>query len=69
MQTVIGEQPSEGQLSFFALILKIYMLNTGGYIMILFVEEKPSVAREIADVLGADKKEDGYITGNKYIVS
>lgn len=37
--------------------------------MKLVIAEKPSVAREIATVLSADKKEHGYLTGNDYIVS
>ena len=36
---------------------------------ILVIGEKPSVSRELAKVLGADKKEKGYIEGNGYIVS
>ena len=31
--------------------------------------EKPSVAREIAMVLGATEKKDGYLTGNGYAVT
>lgn len=37
-------------------------------IMILVIAEKPSVAREIARVLGATEKQDGYISGNGYCV-
>ena len=37
--------------------------------MQLVLAEKPSVANSIADVLGADKKEDGYRTGSGYIVT
>ncbi|MCT4622474.1 MAG: DNA topoisomerase 3 [Schleiferiaceae bacterium] len=33
------------------------------------VAEKPSVAREIAQVIGADQKKDGYYEGNGYQVS
>ena len=33
------------------------------------IAEKPSVAREIADILGATHKKDGYIEGNGYQVS
>ena len=33
------------------------------------IAEKPSVAREIADILGARQKKDGYIEGNGYQVS
>lgn len=37
--------------------------------MKLVIAEKPSVANSIADVLGADKRSDGYRSGNGYIVS
>ena len=37
--------------------------------MKLVLAEKPSVAQSIAKVLGATKREDGYIKGNGYIVS
>ena len=37
--------------------------------MKLVLAEKPSVAQSIAKVLGANKREDGYIEGNGYIVS
>ncbi|WP_041721132.1 toprim domain-containing protein [Alkaliphilus metalliredigens] len=37
--------------------------------MKLVIAEKPSVARAIAGVLGANEKKDGYLTGNGYIVS
>jgi DNA topoisomerase-3 len=33
------------------------------------IAEKPSVAREIAEILGATQKKDGYIEGNGYQVS
>lgn len=36
--------------------------------MIAVIAEKPSVARDIATVLGATKKNDGNISGNGYIV-
>ena len=35
----------------------------------LCTAEKPSVARDIARVIGADKKENGYYIGNGYIVT
>ena len=35
----------------------------------LVIAEKPSVALSIAKVIGADKREDGYLEGNGYIVS
>ena len=37
--------------------------------MKLVLAEKPSVAQSIAMVLGATKREDGYLQGNGYIVS
>ena len=37
--------------------------------MIVCIAEKPSVAKDIADVLGAKKKHDGYIEGNGYQVT
>lgn len=37
--------------------------------MIVCIAEKPSVAREIANVLGAKTKKDGYIEGNGYQVT
>ncbi|QIH34463.1 type IA DNA topoisomerase [Sphingobacterium sp. DR205] len=33
------------------------------------IAEKPSVAREIASLLGADEKKDGYLMGNGYYVT
>lgn len=36
--------------------------------MQLVIAEKPSVAMSIAAVLGADKKQDGYMEGNGYLV-
>lgn len=33
------------------------------------IAEKPSVAREIAYLLGASEKKDGYLTGNGYFVT
>lgn len=37
--------------------------------MIVCIAEKPSVARDIADVLGARDRKDGYIEGNGYQVT
>ena len=37
--------------------------------MNLVIAEKPSVAQSIAAVLGATKRQDGYLEGNSYIVS
>lgn len=37
--------------------------------MILCIAEKPSVAREIAKVLGANTKRDGYLQSDKYCVT
>ena len=35
----------------------------------LVITEKPSVAQSIAKVIGADKRGDGYLEGNGYLVS
>ena len=35
----------------------------------LVIAEKPSVARSIAAVIGAEKKQDGYMEGGGYLVS
>ena len=35
----------------------------------LVIAEKPSVARSIAGVIGANKKQDGYMEGGGYLVS
>ncbi len=35
----------------------------------LVIAEKPSVARSIADVLGARERHDGYLQGHGFIVS
>lgn len=35
----------------------------------LIIAEKPSVAREIAKVVGASKRSDGYLEGDDVIVS
>lgn len=37
--------------------------------MRLVITEKPSVAGNIAKVLGADKKKEGYLEGNSYLIS
>ena len=37
--------------------------------MKLVLAEKPSVAQSIAKVLGAAKREDGYLEGNGYVIS
>ncbi len=37
--------------------------------MQLIITEKPSVAKSIADVLGANSKQTGYFEGNNYLVS
>ena len=33
------------------------------------IAEKPSVAREIARIVGATKREEGYFSGNGYAVT
>ena len=35
----------------------------------LIVTEKPSVARELANIIGAKERKNGYITGNGYVVT
>ena len=37
--------------------------------MIAIIAEKPSVAREIASIVGATDKKDGYLSGNGYLVT
>lgn len=37
--------------------------------MTCIIAEKPSVARELAAIVGADSRENGYIEGNNYIVT
>ena len=37
--------------------------------MITILAEKPSVAREIARIVGAMRREEGYFTGNGYHVT
>ncbi len=37
--------------------------------MKLVISEKPSVAKAIATVIGANEKKDGYLEGNGYLVS
>jgi DNA topoisomerase-3 len=36
---------------------------------VLVIAEKPSVARDIGKVLGCNKKGDGFLIGDKYIVT
>ena len=43
------------------------MMNTTCYRLV--VCEKPSVARSIASVLGACRREDGFLSGGGYLVS
>lgn len=37
--------------------------------MTCIIAEKPSVARELAAIVGADSRENGYMEGNNYIVT
>lgn len=37
--------------------------------MIAVIGEKPSVAKSIATILGANEKHDGYLSGNGYLVT
>ena len=36
---------------------------------IVIIAEKPSVAREIASIVSATNKQDGYLEGNNYLVT
>ena len=37
--------------------------------MIALIAEKPSVAKDIARIIGATQKNDGYFSGNGYMVT
>ena len=37
--------------------------------MIALIAEKPSVAKDIARIIGATQRNDGYLSGNGYIVT
>ena len=37
--------------------------------MIVCIAEKPSVARDLAEILGAKNRKDGYLEGNGYAVT
>lgn len=37
--------------------------------MVVIIAEKPSVARDLARIVGASRREDGYISGNGYCVT
>lgn len=37
--------------------------------MIAVIGEKPSVAKSIAAILGANERHDGYLSGNGYLVT
>ena len=37
--------------------------------MIVCITEKPSVAKDIASILGANIRRDGYFEGNNYLVT
>ena len=36
---------------------------------VLIIAEKPSVARGIAEAVGAHERKDGFIAGNGYVLS
>src|ERR1700738_5385400 len=44
-------------------------MKPGDSSAIAVLAEKPSVARDIARVLGADKRGEGYLQGNGYVVT
>ena len=37
--------------------------------MIALIAEKPSVAKDIARIIGATQRDDGYLSGNGYMVT
>ena len=37
--------------------------------MIALIAEKPSVAKDIARIIGATQRNDGYLSGNGYMVT
>ena len=37
--------------------------------MIALIAEKPSVAKDIARIIGATRRNDGYLSGNRYMVT
>ena len=49
--------------------LYVILLRIERKTMIVCIAEKPSVARDIADVLGAKNRKEGYIEGNGYQVT
>ena len=49
--------------------LYVILLHIERKTMIVCIAEKPSVARDIADVLGAKNRKEGYIEGNGYQVT
>lgn len=51
------------------MVLLLKILRTGIDILKLCIAEKPSVAREIASILGARSRKDGYLEGNGYAVT
>lgn len=62
----MAEQLNFGEeiFSIFSIFAQVYRI-----FMIVCIAEKPSVARDIAQVLGATTKRDGYIEGNGYRVT
>ena len=62
----MAEQLNFGEeiFSIFSIFAQVYSI-----FMIVCIAEKPSVARDIAQVLGATTKRDGYIEGNGYRVT
>ena len=44
-------------------------MKPGDSSAIAVLAEKPSVARDIARILGADKRGEGYLQGNGYVVT
>ena len=61
--------PSDFKAALAAVHIAIRNRLEGTLISILVVAEKPSVAMSYAKVLGATRRQDGYLEGNGYLVS
>ncbi len=61
--------PSDFKAAFAAVHTQMKNRLEGTLISILVVAEKPSVAMSYAKVLGATRRQDGYLEGNGYLVS
>ena len=61
--------PSDFKAALAAVHIAIRNRLEGTLISILVVAEKPSVAMSYAKVLGATRRQDGYLEGNGYLIS